>query len=167
MRRLMMAVALSCAVAMAAAAAPPAGAATAEPGLVGAWRLVRFEDTAADGKVSYPFGEHPLGYFVYDPTGHLSVQVMRNPPIAPFAQAPPSEAEVRGAYGAYLAYFGTWRVDKAAHVLHHVIEGALNPRYLVNPDQTRPYRLAGDTLVIEINDPKTGRRQYRELQRVR
>jgi hypothetical protein len=143
-------------------------AAAGEPGLVGTWRLVRFEDTSSDGKVSYPFGEHPFGYFVYDPTGHLSVQIMRNPPIPPFASSPASEAEVRAANGAYLAYFGTYRVDKAKQVLHHIVEGALNPSYVADPDQARPYRLQGDTLIIEVSDPKAGvHKWYRELRRVK
>jgi len=142
-------------------------AAADEPGLIGTWRVVRFEDTTADGKVSRRFGEHPLGYFVYDPTGHLSVQVMRNPPIAPFASATPTEAELREANRAFLAYFGTYRVDKARHVLHHIVEGGANPGYVANPDQVRPYRLQGDTLIIEISDPKAGTYQYRELHRVR
>ena len=149
------------------AGAASRSAAADEVGLVGTWRLVRFEDTGADGKVTRRFGEHPLGYFVYDPTGHLSIQIMRNPPIAPFAAATPSEAELREANRAYLAYFGTYRVDKAKGVLHHVIEGATNPSYVANPDQVRPYRLQGDTLIIEIRDPKAGTYQYRELQRVR
>jgi Lipocalin-like domain len=176
MRRFVMAGAALCC-ALAAVMAPLASAraetgsatraAADEPGLIGTWRLVRFENTSPDGKVSYPFGEHPLGYFVYDRTGHLSVQVMRNPPIPPFSSAPASDAEVRAANGAYLAYFGTYRVDKAKQVLHHLVEGALNPSYLANPDQARPYRLEGDTLIIEISDAKNGARQYRELSRVK
>lgn len=92
---------------------------------------------------------------------------MRNPPIAPFASSPPTEAEVRDANAAYAAYFGTYRVDKAKHVLHHIVEGSLNPSYVANPDQVRPYRLEGDTLVIELSDPKTGAHAYRELHRVK
>jgi hypothetical protein len=69
--------------------------------LVGTWRLARFVNTAANGKVTYPFGEHPSGYFVYDPTGHLSVQLMRMPPTAAFAAGDDdkgTDAEVRAAY---------------------------------------------------------------------
>ena len=150
-----------------AAPGPATRAAADEPGLIGTWRLVRDEDTSADGKVSYRFGEHPLGYFVYDPTGHLSVQIMRNPPIAPFASSSPTETEIRNANAAYAAYFGTYRVDKANHVLHHIVEGSLDPSYVANPDQLRPYRLHGDTLVIELSDPKTGAHKYRELHRVK
>ena len=163
--------ALAAGVAPLASARAEAGSATRaaadEPGLVGTWRLVRFEDTSGDGKVSYPFGEHPFGYFVYDPTGHLSVQIMRNPPVAPFASSPATEAELRDANAAYGAYFGTYRVDKARHVLHHIVEGSLNSRYAANPDQARPYRLQGDVLVIELSDPKTGAHMYRELHRVK
>src|SRR5258708_34601956 len=45
--------------------------------LVGTWRLVRFVKTDTSGSMTYPYGERPVGYFVYDPTGHLSVQIMR------------------------------------------------------------------------------------------
>jgi hypothetical protein len=143
--------------------------AAGEPGLIGTWRLVRFEDRSKDGKVDKPYGEHPLGYFVYDTTGHLSVQIMRNPPLAPFASGDEDKAtdvEMVQAYGAYVAYFGTYRVDKAKHVLHHQVEGALNTTY-TNTDQLRPYRLSGDTLIIELDDPKVGSHHYRELHRVR
>jgi hypothetical protein len=37
--------------------------------LIGTWRLVEFADLGMDGKWQYWFGEHPRGYFVYDPTG--------------------------------------------------------------------------------------------------
>jgi hypothetical protein len=156
-------------ISVSAASASNPAAAAGEPGLVGTWRLVRFEDTAKDGKVTYGFGEHPLGYFVYDPTGHLSVQIMRNPPLKPFASGNNEKgtaAEEAQAFEAYAAYFGTYRVDKARHVLHHIVEGGLSPGY-TNTDQLRPYKLNGDTLIIDVTDPKTGIRYYRELHRVR
>jgi hypothetical protein len=87
-------------------------------------------------------------------------QSRRSPPRSP-------RSELRDANRAYLAYFGAYRVDKASDVLHHPIEGAINPRYVANPNQVRPYRLQGDTLIIEIGDPKSGTYQYRELHRVR
>ena len=163
--------ALVAASAGAVAATPRTNPAVAagEPGLVGTWRLVRFEDTPKGGAVTYPFGEHPKGYFVYDPTGHLSINIMKNPPPPPFASGDEdkgTDAEKIAAYDAYVAYFGTYRVDKVHHVLHHVVEGALNTVY-TNTDQLRPYRLKGDVLVIEIFDPKDGMHNYRELHRVK
>ena len=175
MRKLALAGLSACAWSLGLTAAPSdareqaaAARAADEPGLVGMWRIVRCEDVSADGTVAYPFGERPLGYFVYDATGHLSVQVMRNPPVRPFASGAddkPTDAEARAAYLGYAAYFGTYRVDKTNHVLHHVVEGALEPGY-VGTDQPRPYRLNGDTLIIEVNDPATGARAYRELRRL-
>ena len=151
------------------APAPNPAVAAGEPGLVGTWRLVRFENTAKDGKVDKPYGEHPRGYFVYDPTGHLSIHIMRNPPLPPFASGDDetaTDAEKAQAYNAYVGYFGTYRVDKAKQVLHHQVEGALNTIY-TDTDQLRPYRLKGDILIIELDDPDNGSHYYRELHRVR
>ncbi len=152
----------------AAKRANPAAAA-GEPGLVGTWRLVRFETRSKDGKVAHEYGEHPRGYFVYDTTGHLSVQIMRNPPLPPLASGDAdkaSDAEKVKAFDAYVGSFGTYRVDKARHDLHHQVEGSINPTY-TDTDQLRPYRLRGDTLIIEVNDADNGDHYYRELHRVR
>lgn len=94
---------------------------------------------------------------------------MRNPPLPPFASGDAdtaTDAEKVQSYGAYVGYFGTYRVDKAKRVLHHQVEGALDTTY-PNTDQLRPYRLSGDTLIIELDDPKDGTHYYRELHRVR
>jgi hypothetical protein len=136
--------------------------------LVGTWRLVRYTDTDPSGKVTYPFGENPRGYFVYDPTGHLSVQIMRMPPRPVFASGEDdkgTDAEVRAAYEGYVAYFGTYRVDEANSVVTHVVEGSLNPGY-TGTDQPRAFTLHGDVLIIQVRD-KDGSSYFRELHRVK
>ena len=157
------------------ASAPPQAvrvnpaAAAGEPGLVGTWRLVRFESRFKNGKVDHTYGPHPRGYFIYDTTGHLSIQIMRNPPLPPFASGDDdtsTDAEKVQAFQAYVGYFGTYRVDKAKGVLHHQVEGSINPVY-TNTDQLRPYRLNGDVLIIEVHDAADGTDYYRELHRVR
>ena len=55
--------------------------------LIGTWRLVEFADLDKDGKWQYWYGEHPRGYFVYDATGHVHVQIMKVPPLAPFPES--------------------------------------------------------------------------------
>jgi hypothetical protein len=150
------------------AASAQAAAAAADPALVGTWRLLRFEDTDAKGQLSKPLGEHPAGYIVYDATGHLSVQLMQTPaqpPFAPGAGGKGTDAEVRRAYTGYLAYFGTYRVDAARHIVTHVIEGGLSPSN-TGTEQPRAYRVTGDTLVLEIHSPN-GAYAYRELERMR
>jgi hypothetical protein len=77
--------------------------------LTGTWRLVDFSDWDAAGNLRQVYGPAPVGYVVYDATGHLSVHIMRTPPAPPFAAGPgePTEAELRGAFDAYVGYFGT------------------------------------------------------------
>ncbi len=129
--------------------------------LIGTWRLVEFADLDKDGKWVYWFGEHPRGYFVYDATGHVHIQVMKVPPLAPFPEANsddgklPTAEHALAAFTAYLAYFGTYTVDAKKHVVTHHVEGSLSPDY-TDTDQPRPFKLEGDRL--EIGDGKNWRR---------
>jgi hypothetical protein len=135
--------------------------------LVGTWRLVEFADLDKDGKWQYRFGEHPLGYFVYDATGRVHIQIMKVPPLAAFPEANaaedklPSAEHALAAYASYFAYFGTYTVDAKKQVVTHHVEGSLAPDF-TGTDQPRPFKLEGDRL--EIGDGKTWRRV---LERVR
>jgi hypothetical protein len=136
-------------------------------GLVGTWRLVEFSDLDKEGKWQYRFGEHPRGYFAYDATGHVHIQIMMTPALAPFPEANigvgklPSAEHALAAYAAYVAYFGTYTVDEKKLVVTHHVEGSLAPEF-TGTDQPRPFKLEGDRL--EIGDGKTWRRV---LERVR
>lgn len=129
--------------------------------LTGTWRVVEFADLDKDGKWQYRFGEHPRGYFVYDATGHVHIQIMKVPPLAPFPEAnivdgqPPSAEHALAAYAAYIAYFGTYTVDAKKQVVTHHVEGSLAPEF-TDTDQPRPFKLEGDRL--EIGDGRTWRR---------
>src|ERR1700733_9673896 len=61
--------------------------------LIGTWRVVEFAGLDKDGKWQYRFGEPPQGYFVYDATGHVHVQIMKVPPLAPFPEANVAEGK--------------------------------------------------------------------------
>jgi hypothetical protein len=135
--------------------------------LIGTWRVVEFGDLDEDGRWVYRFGEHPRGYFVYDGTGHVHIQIMKVPPLPRFTEAnlgagkPPTADHALAAYSAYVAYFGTYTVDIEKHIVTHHVEGSLAPDF-TDTDQPRPFRLTGDRL--EIGDGKTWRRV---LERVR
>lgn len=154
--------------ALAGLAGPGAACASGDDDtLVGTWRMEEIRDTDAAGKVTYPYGEHPLGYIVYDPTGHVHVQVMHTPATPPFASgddAKGTDAEVRAAYLGYAAYFGTYRVDARAGTVVHRVEGSLMPGY-TGTDQPRPFTVRGDELVIEGDID--GVHYVRRLHRVR
>jgi hypothetical protein len=136
--------------------------------LVGTWKVERIADTdVATGRVVHPYGEHPKGYIVYDPTGHLHVQVMRTPATRPFVSgddAKGTDAEVRAAYDGYVAYFGTYEVDMDKGMVIHRVEGSLMPSY-TGTDQPRPFRIEGDVLTIEGDSQ--GIHFLRQLRRVR
>jgi len=115
--------------------------------LVGTWRLISAEDVDPDtGQwVPYTFGNPPSGYFIYDNTGHASIQIMTTPPqtIANPKKVTPEEA--LAIFNAYIAYYGTYTVDSANITVQ--VEGSLNPTQ-VGSAQVRPYQLSGDTLII-------------------
>jgi hypothetical protein len=118
------------------------------PSLVGVWRVVRFCDADSAGRLTEPFGPRPTGYFVYAPGGRLSIQMMRTPPVRPFAAGDerPTDAERRDLLDAYFGYFGTYTITSDSTVVHHV-EGGTFPSY-VGVAQGRDYRIRGDTLTI-------------------
>jgi hypothetical protein len=120
--------------------------------IVGTWKVMKYEDRGADGTITYPYGEHPVGYFVYDATGHLSVHIMRTPALKDFPGMREGTGELasyREAFLAYVAYFGTYTVDAAKGTVTHHVEGSLRPDY-TGTDQVRPFRIEGDRLIIEI-----------------
>jgi hypothetical protein len=131
--------------------------------LIGTWRLVEFwdRDSIAAPK-RYLYGERPIGYFVYDPSGHVSIQIQRGP--APpriesergedwFRQASPEE--LRTTVEAFRAYFGTYTVDTERAVVIHQVEGDSRALY-TGTAQRRRFRLVGDSLII--GDDTTTRR---------
>ena len=57
--------------------------------LIGTWKIMAFEDRKDEhnpnSEWTYPYGKNPKGYFVYDNTGHVMIQIMKTPPGPPFA----------------------------------------------------------------------------------
>jgi hypothetical protein len=149
----------------------PAQAAQGAPaaGLVGTWRLVEFWDRETPtSPFVYRYGRTPTGYFTYDATGRVSIQIMRGPDHFRvdsargeqwFAQA--TVEELRRATEDYRAYFGTYTVDAVNGVVVHRVEGDSRGLY-TGTDQRRTFRLAGDTLTIG-----DGSTTHRVLVRVR
>jgi hypothetical protein len=118
--------------------------------LVGTWRLMSAEDRSSpsDPWVNGTFGIPPSGYFIYDATGHASIQIMTTPPVKladPASPNSPTPAEALEIFNGYIAYYGTYTLDDKN--IYHQVEGAWDPRQ-VGSVQTRPYELKGDQLII-------------------
>ena len=121
----------------------------APPSLVGTWQLVSFEDKPASGMAVVPFGPRPKGLLIYDATGHMSIQIMQNPgpTVAAGDETKITPKEKLALFDAYVAYFGTYRVDAAKGIVTHHVEGDFHGVY-VGRDEPRPFKLTGDRLVL-------------------
>ncbi len=115
--------------------------------IVGTWRLISAEDRSSSGDpwVPYTFGNPPSGYFIYDPTGHASIQIMTTPPQKIATPDSPTPEDALAIFNAYIAYYGTYTIDEANITVQ--VEGAWDPSQ-VGTAQARPYELRGDTLII-------------------
>ena len=137
--------------------------------LIGTWRLVEFWDRASlTSPFVHPYGQRPTGYFTYDATGHVSIQIMRGPESFRVDTArgeqwfeTATHEELRRAVESYRAYFGTYVVDETRRSVVHKVEGDSRGLYTAT-DQRRRYRLVGDTLFIG-----NGTTSHRLLVRVR
>jgi hypothetical protein len=111
--------------------------------LVGAWRLVSWENQAADGQVTYPMGPDPIGYVLYSADGRFSVTISRAG-RAGFAAGDllsgTTEEKARALEGC-VTYAGryTFHGDR---VIHHV-ELSLLPNW-VGSDQEQWVELSRD-----------------------
>src|SRR6516162_3628293 len=78
--------------------------------LVGPWQLVSFKATAGD-KVSYPLGEHPVGYTEITPTRYwvMAIDPTRKAPAATTL----TDAESILLMKSHVAYTGKYDVDPA------------------------------------------------------
>jgi hypothetical protein len=119
---------------------------TLQKQIVGTWRLISAEDRSSpnDPWVPYTFGNPPSGYFIYDSTGHASIQIMTTPPQK-IASDPPTPDQALAIYNNYIAYYGTYFIDEKNITVK--VEGAWDPTQVGTP-QARPYQLSGDTLII-------------------
>lgn len=120
-----------------------------EPGIVGTWRLVSYEDKPPSGPSLYPFGRDVKGQLMYDASGRMSIQIMKvpHPKVASGDDSRVTLEEKQALYDAYVAYFGAYTVDSDRGVVIHHVEGDLADVY-VGSDEERPFVLRGDTLIL-------------------
>lgn len=118
--------------------------------LVGSWRLVSYEDKPAKGPSVFPYGTEPKGFLVYDTAGHMAIQIMKqpHPRVASGDEERVTPQEKEALFDAYIAYFGTYRVDEATGSVIHHVEGDLYDVY-IGRDEPRPFELSGDRLVLK------------------
>lgn len=115
--------------------------------LTGAWRLVSFQAVGTDGSVAYPLGVDASGQLLYDPSGRMSLHIVRAD-VEPFVDDDWEQAadeEIRDAWPAYLGYCGTFQVG--ADEVTHDIEGSWFPNLSGRPQRCR-YRMENDDRLV-------------------
>ena len=131
----------------------------ARTNIVGTWRLTTRTVVQNGQKVTDAgLGELPLGFLVYDGSGHVFAQLMR-PNRATTADCAPAVAPANNSatINGYDAYFGTYTI-RGDTVTHH-LEGALSASD-VGKDLTRHFKIFGDTLTISfVTETPTGKQE--------
>jgi hypothetical protein len=124
--------------------------------LVGSWTLVSL--TAGEGDAqTLPFGPHPKGSMMVDANGRFSITVVRSdlPTLASDNRVTGTPEENEAIVRGSIAYFGTYTIDEATHVITVNIEGSTFPNF-VGGSQTRILSFNGDE-VTYINPTPSNR----------
>lgn len=131
-----------------------AAAAAALNPLVGAWSLERVDAVlVGDGRVvpneAVDDADHAKGLIVYDPSGWMALQIGAGNRIpdksGPIGRKRPIPT------GSYYAYYGTYAVDIAAHIVrHHIADSMMVPE--IGTIAVRHFRIDGDRLTL-TSDP--------------
>jgi lipocalin-like protein len=123
--------------------------------LIGAWKLVSYEERPVDGSASfYPMGEKPMGLILYTPDGYMSAQLMA-PARRPFASGDwfkGTDEEYRAEASTYIAYSGEFHVDEEKRTLTHSMFVSLFPNW-IGQTQPRIVKLEGDSLELGTSSP--------------
>ena len=116
--------------------------ASAKDELIGVWKLVSFvvEDvTTKERKRLY--GEHPKGYFMFLPSGRAAVLI-----TSKNRKVPTTAEESQAAFQSMIAFSGKYRVEEGRCIIN--VDVASHESW-VGTEQTRLYRLEGETLHLE------------------
>jgi hypothetical protein len=126
---------------------------------IGAWRLVSIEGNPPGRTNVY---DRPSGMIMYDPSGHMCVNIVLKAdrkPFAPFTKGllAATTQEKAAAFDSYAAYFGTFAVDAKAGTVTHRLQDNLVPGRR-GTDNVRWFELQGEDrlLLIPMEDGKGG-----------
>jgi len=112
--------------------------------IVGAWRLVSLY-TEEQGVKTYPYGEKPVGLFVFDRSGS-AIQFLAKPELPKFVtpnRLKGTDEEYREVMQSILSGFGTYTVDGETVTIKW--EASSYPNR-AGTTEKRAYKLMGDEL---------------------
>ena len=123
--------------------------------LIGAWKLVSYEERPVDDSPPfYPMTEKPQGIIMYTPDGYMSAQLSQ-PNRKPFASGDwfkGTDEDYRHEASTYIAYTGEFHVDEEKQTLTHSMFISLFPNW-IGQTQPRVVKIEGDTLHLGTASP--------------
>ena len=122
--------------------------------LVGSWILMSL--TAGDGSKE-PYGPDPKGTMMVDANGRFSITVVRSdlPRFASNNRMTGTSGENTAIVQGCIAYFGTYSIDEATHVITVNVEGSTFPNF-DGGTQTRILSFSGDEMTYLNPTPSMG-----------
>src|SRR5437868_2430793 len=123
--------------------------------LIGAWKLVSYQEIPVDGSEPFePLGHEPHGIIMYTPDGYMSAQLSK-PDRGRFASGDwfaGTLEEYRAEASTYIAYSGPFHVDEEKKTLTHSMFVSLFPDW-TGQTQPRVAELDGDRLHLSTASP--------------
>lgn len=139
--------------------------------IVGCWQMVEawnINDPAKPEEKTYPWGQPPLGYWVYDPAGNASVLISINPALPNIPNtvnwwdmtSDSVNSAMVASFDNCYAYFGTYTVDYPSGVVTVNVVADVLRAYTGTP-QPRPFKFVDGDLVI--GDPTSYIRRFKRV----
>jgi hypothetical protein len=124
--------------------------------LVGSWTLVSLTAGEGEGK-TLPYGTNPKGTMMVDANGRFSITVVRSdlPKFASHNRVSGSPQENQAIVQGSIAYFGTYTIDDATHVITVQVEGSTFPNF-DGGTQIRILSFSGDEVTYLNPTPSMG-----------
>jgi Lipocalin-like domain len=121
---------------------------------IGTWTLVSLTSGANQ---TLPYGPNPKGTLMADANGRFSITVVRSdlPKFASNNRMSGTPEENKAIVQGIIAYFGTYSIDEATHVLTVNIEGSTFPNF-TGGTQTRILSFDGDEVTYFNPTPSMG-----------
>ena len=116
---------------------------------IGTWTLAKCIAIQMDGKISFPYGEKPLGQILYDTKGNMMVVIMRQE-IKKFNSENPFQGtpdEIVPAYNGFLAYYGTYKILADSNLIIHNLRACSFPNW-VGQNQRRRFAFRNNQLIL-------------------
>jgi hypothetical protein len=111
---------------------------TLKDNLVGAWRLVTYEESPVDGSpTTRPLGDSPKGYIIYSADGFMAAFL--------------SSTDERSKADP-IAYAGPYSVDEEQQVVHQQADLSLIHEW-AGKTQNRKIRIEGDRRILSTVSP--------------